>query len=731
MWRCGLKTKISRRTALRQLTQAGLGLGLAACRPTAGPTETPAPTPTPTPLPIDAPAHETAAAYLNAWAANDLQAMYNLCSLETRQTTSFEEFQRIYTEIADEATLIAVQPQITAVLQEGSHARAAFKAGFQTSFVGNFEAENELTLVWDGDRWAIAWSKQCIFRELAPQNLVHMVSKSAVRANIYDVKGKGLAVKKDLVTVGVIPRDIKDETALLSRLNVVLKMPQSDIKAKYESQPPTWFIPIADISLEESQQQYQLLLEPGISLREKSVRAYREPIAAPHIIGFLGGIPAETLTDWQARGYTGDELIGRVGIEAWGETYLAGQRGGTLTIITPEGQVAATLARRDAMPARSIYLTLDYDYQRKVEDLLGEQKGSVVVMNVNDGRVLALVTWPRFDPNRFAEGIDAQVWGELSSNSDKPLLNRPIQGSYPSGSTFKMISMGTLMERGGVPSTKVFNCPGSWDKLGWAMTCWLKSGHGNITLQDALTASCDVAFYQVGYDLSFVDIDALPSYAKSFGLGAVTGIGKPLEGMELVGQIDPLGEASGLVPDDAWKRRVYNEGWSVGDTVNLAIGQGFFLTTPLQMCRMVAAIANGGTLYRPQIVEKVAAVGEQPEIAFKPEKVGRLPLTADTLTAIQQGMIGVTTKSFGTAPHRFVDFPYTVAGKTGTAQNEGELPHSWFIGYLPAEKPEIAIAAMIENIGEGTTYAAPLFRKVAAAYYGIEEEVPEVEGQGD
>ncbi len=728
MWRCGLKNKISRRTAIKRLTQAGLGLGLAACRPTVGPTETPAPTPTPTPLPIDAPAHETAVAYLSAWAAGDLQAMYDLCSAEARQAVSIEEFQRIYTEIANEATLIAVLPQLTAVLQEGQQARAAFKAEFQTSFVGNFEAENELPLVWDGNRWAVAWSKQCIFRELAPRSLVHMVSRPAVRANIYDVRGRGLAVKKDLVTVGVVPRDIKDEAAVLSRLNLVLKMPQSDIKAKYENQPPTWYIPLADITLEMSQEQYQLLLEPGISLREKSVRAYRDPVAAPHIIGFLGGIPAETLDYWKAHGYTGDELIGRVGIEAWGESYLAGKRGGTLTIITQEGQVAATLAKRDAVPARSIYLTLDYDYQRKVEDLLGERKGSVVVINVNDGRVLALATWPRFDPNHFAEGIDAQVWGELSSNPDRPLLNRPLQGQYPTGSAFKVISMGTIMERGGVPATKVFNCPGSWDKLGWPMTCWLRSGHGNITLQDAITGSCNVTFYQVGYDLSYIDMDALPSYAKSFGLGAVTGIGKLWDEESTY---DPLGEAGGLVPDDAWKRWTYNEGWSVGDTVNLAIGQGFFRATPLQMCRMVAAIANGGALYRPQIVDKVAGVGDQPEVTFKPERVARLPVTSDTLKAIQAGMLGTTTKPMGTATHRFVDFPYAVAGKTGSAQNEGQLPHSWFIGYLPADKPEIAIVTMLESIGEGSTHAAPLFRKVAAAYYGVEDEAPQVEGQGD
>jgi penicillin-binding protein 2 len=194
---------------------------------------------------------------------------------------------------------------------------------------------------------------------------------------------------------------------------------------------------------------------------------------------------------------------------------------------------------------------------------------------------------------------------------------------------------------------------------------------------------------------------------------------------------DPLGEASGLVPDDAWKRKIYGEGWSTGDTVNLAIGQGFLLTTPLQMCRLAAAVGNGGTLLRPQIVHKVAAIADQPEIPFQPDKVGRLPIIPTTLQSIQEGLLGVTTKPGGTAPHRFVGFPYPVAGKTGTAQNEGELPHSWFIGYLPADKPEIAIAVMIENIGEGSTYAAPLFRQVAEAYYGIEEQTAKTEGRGE
>jgi penicillin-binding protein 2 len=667
--------------------------------------------------------------------------MYALCSTRTRAAITYQEFRRIYQDIVREATILAVRPALRAVLQEGSQARAAFAVEIETSLVDTFSIENELLLVWEQNRWAVDCSSQSIFRELEGDNLVHMISRIPVRANIYDVNGRGLAIAGDSVTVGVVPDEIQDETTVLARLSQVLDIPQSEIKASYENQPVSWFIPIADISVEVSREHYELLsTEPGILLREKRTRIYREPATAPHIVGFLGKVPGEELAAWQHRGYTGDELVGRTGIEAWGEPYLAGQRGGTLTIITPQGRVVATLARREAVPARSIYLALDSAFQHKAEELLGERKGAVVVMDIDDGRILALATWPRFDPNLFARGIDPDVWAALVNDPANPLLNRAIQGQYPPGSTFKIVTMGTILERGGVEPTQMYNCPGYWDKLGWPMTCWLKSGHGTIDLITALAASCDVTFYQVGYDLSFVDVDALPSYARSFGLGTPTGIGERSvslpgignnSGWESEGDRDPLGEASGLVPDDAWKRQTFGEGWSTGDTVNLAIGQGFLLTTPLQMGRLIAAIANGGTLYRPRIVDRIAAVGEIPEVVFESEKVGRLPIAPASLDAIRTGLGGATTLSLGTATHRFSDFPIPVAGKTGTAQNEGELPHAWFVGYLPADEPEIAIVAMLENIGEGSTYAAPLFRQVAEAYYGLEIETQRQADDGD
>jgi penicillin-binding protein 2 len=605
----------------KRLWSVWIILFLVACQPSV---PTPTSIPTPTLVPVTSPAYQAAEAFLEAWEAGDYAAMYELCSSQSRADVPYQEFQRIYQEVSAEATILVVHPILHAVLEDKTTARATFAAEIETSFVGSFSVENELSLTWEGDRWGVDWSKRSIFRELEGDNLVHMVSRSPVRANIYDVNGKGLAVDGSLVTVGVVPGEIEDEPAVLARLSMVLGMSQPEIKAKYADQPKNWFIPIGDISVEKSREHYALLSEePGISLREKGVRVYRAPAAAPHVVGYLAKIPAEELEAWQQRGYIGDELIGRTGMEAWGEPYLAGQRGGVLTIITPEGQVAATLARRDAVPARSVYLTFDYEFQRKVEELLGERKGSVVVMDVNTGRILALATWPRFDLNKFAEGIDPQSWSALVNDPATPLMNRPIQGQYPPGSTFKIVTMGTIMERGGVPATQTYQCPGTWNKLGWPMTCWLATGHGTIDLVSALTASCDVTFYQVGYDLSYIDIDALPSYARSFGLGQPTGIGKSLDGWW--GDWDPLGEAGGLVPDDAWKRATLNEGWSTGDTVNLAIGQGFLLVTPLQMCRLVAAVGNGGVLYRPLIVSKIAATDQTPagHAGRDPQGIGR------------------------------------------------------------------------------------------------------------
>jgi penicillin-binding protein 2 len=322
--------------------------------------------------------------------------------------------------------------------------------------------------------------------------------------------------------------------------------------------------------------------------------------------------------------------------------------------------------------------------------------------------VLALATYPAFDPNLFPTGISEAQWQSLQADSRRPLVNRATQGTYPPGSVFKVVTMGCGMEAGGLGATSSFLCQGTWTGLGldWAKTCWLRSGHGNVPLARALTVSCDITFYQVGLLLNGVDQELLPSYAERFGLGTRTGI--------------EVEEEPGLVPDPAWKLETKGEGWAPGDTVNLAIGQGELQVTPLQIAAMLAAVGNGGTLYRPQVVEMIASDPAHPEWTFGPVAVAQLPVGAEDLAVIQDSLYKVTSASYGTAYQAFEGLALPVAGKTGTAESGQALPHAWFAGYAPAENPEIAIAVVVEHVGEGSTYAAPLFRKVVEAYFRLQ-----------
>ncbi|RLC59959.1 MAG: penicillin-binding protein 2, partial [Chloroflexota bacterium] len=433
---------------------------------------------------------------------------------------------------------------------------------------------------------------------------------------------------------------------------------------------------------------------------------------APHVVGWVAPVPAEQLEAYRARGYRGDEWVGVSGLEAWGEEILAGQHGGVLTVVTPAGEKVATVAESPAVPGRPIYTTFDRDFQEQVQQILGGRKGAIVVLDVHTGAVLALASGPGFDPNVFVGPAGAVGRSQILADPRNPLFNRATQGTYPCGSVFKIVTMAAAVEEAAMdPDHTVFYCPGYWEGLGPTArkVCWKKEGHGNISLKDALTASCDVTFYAVGQTLDGVGQDVLPRFGRGFGFGEPTG----LEGVL---------EEGGLMPDPEWKVNAIGEPWWVGDTVNLAIGQGYLLVTPLQVARMMAAVANGGTLYRPYVVERIGSAGDgEPEQVTQPQAVGTLPISPEHLAAIQEALLGVTTKSIGTAPHRFVGLGIPVAGKTGTAEVGGPdtRPHSWFAAYAPADSPEIAIVVMVENAGEGSSVAAPLTRQVVEAYYGL------------
>jgi penicillin-binding protein 2 len=426
-------------------------------------------------------------------------------------------------------------------------------------------------------------------------------------------------------------------------------------------------------------------------------------------------VPADRLEQYVARGYRGDERVGVSGLEAWGEEVVAGQQGGRLVIVSPEGTEVTTIAERPAIPSRAVYTTFDRGFQEQATRILGDRKGAIVVLDVHSGAVRAMASGPGFDANVFVGPSGGTSRAQILADPRHPLINRATQATYPAASVFKIVTTAAALEEGGMhPTHTGFFCPGYWEGLGSAFRkeCWKKDGHGSITLQDGLTASCDVTFYEVGVMLDGVGQDVLPRFARGFGFGEPVGIEGVIEAWE----------TQFLVPNPDWKVNTRGESWWVGDTVNLAIGQGDLLVSPLQVARMLAAVANGGTLYRPYVVERIGPAGESlPEQVTQPEIVGTLPVSPDSLAAIRQALLGVTARTIGTAEHRFAGMRIPVAGKTGTAEVGGAdtMPHSWFAAYAPADDPQIAVAVIVENAGEGSSVAAPLTRQVIEAYYGL------------
>jgi penicillin-binding protein 2 len=702
----------------RAFKLAALSLALVVLLPTlAGcdlPVLQPTPTVAPSPTPHLPPADEIAFAFLQAWEQGDYPAMYDLLSYDAQDEYSEEQFVTIYQEVITEATILRVAPRILAAYQPDTRAEVAFAVTFQTAVVGDFEVQNQMGLIFEDDTWWVDWSPALIFPQLSDETFVQLTTRAPSRGNIYDRNGLGLAVQGEMVEVGVIPGEIQDETALLAQLSAILGESTVDLQARYADALPDWYVPVGRLSAEEGQFYYEALHStPGIELREAWTRSYRPEIIAPHVVGLVGPIPEEEVDLWRTQGYSGDEMVGRMGLERWGEPYLVGERGGRLEILTDKGQQVAVLADKPSRESSSLYTTFDREFQQEVQDILGQRLGAIAVLEAQTGRVLALATYPTFDPNLFSTGIEEYQWANLQADGRRPLVNRATQGTYPPGSVFKPVTMAAGMEAGGLTANSTFLCQGTWTGLGpeWPKTCWLKSGHGNIPLDRALTVSCDITFYQVGLVLNGVGQEVLSDYARQFGFGAFTGV--------------EVEEAAGLVPDPEWKIQAKGEGWAPGDTVNLAIGQSELLVSPLQTAVMMAAVGNGGTLYRPQTVEMIAADPANPDWIFEPVAQAQIPVGTDNLDVIQDSLHKVTSASHGTAYQAFEGLALPVAGKTGTAESGQQNPHAWFGGYAPADEPEIAIVAIVEHAGEGGVHAAPLFRQVVEAYFGI-EPTPEI-----
>ncbi len=462
---------------------------------------------------------------------------------------------------------------------------------------------------------------------------------------------------------------------------------------------------------------------PGVEVQARLFRQYPLGETASHVIGYIGRInqaDAKDLEDGDDNAnYNGTDHIGKEGLEKSYERQLHGQTGYEEVERSAGGRAIRTLSRTAPVPGSNLILSIDIGLQKVIEEAFGDFRGALVAIEPSTGDVLAYVSRPGFDPNLFVDGIDAQSWNELNTSLDRPLMNRPLSGTYPPGSTFKPYMALAALELGKRTPQWGFNDPGFFVLGGHRFNDDKKGGHGYIDMYRSIVMSCDSYYYQLGNDLG---IDAIHDFMKPFGFGQLTGI-------------DLEHEKTGILPSQEWKRERFKRNraaqkWVGGDTISISIGNGFNSYTPLQMAHAVATLANDGVVMKPHLVKIIEDGGTHARTLTVAKPSGRIPLKQENIDIIKHAMVGVTSDQSGTGYTNFRNAGYTVAGKTGTAQvvglkggkyNAHATPerlrdNALFTAFAPADKPRIAIAVVVENGGFGATSAAPIVRK-ALDYY--------------
>jgi penicillin-binding protein 2 len=556
-------------------------------------------------------------------------------------------------------------------------------------------------------------------RRLSLNNSIRLQSIDPPRGVVYDRNGKVLVDNRPSFDVSIILKDAEPLKQTLEKLSAYIQIPASDLMSTIiHTRGRSSYKPIVlkqDIGRNAlaalEAHKYDL---PGVAVKVNLRRNYINKRYAAHLIGYLSEINPEELKSESYPGLRSGDLIGKFGAEKTYENYLRGQRGGRQVEVNVNGQVVRVLKTVLATPGNSVYLTVDQHVQRKAEELLEGVTGAVVAMEVNSGGILALTSSPTFDQSAFVGGISRENWTSLISNPFRPMSNRAIQGEYPPGSTYKIITALAGLQENVIDTETILHCPGFYKFGNRVYRCWKKGGHGKVDIFKAVAESCDVFFYQVGEQLG---VDRLAWYAKAAGLGSPTGI-----------QLDH--EASGLIPTAAWKQQRTGIPWQEGETLSLAIGQGFNLTTPLQMAALIAAVANGGKLYQPIILNAIKSLDGSIVYQETSRVVGKLPVSKDTLDIVKEGLWLAVNGEKGTA--RRIQLKHIqISGKTGTSQvvsrrdDEREAEedtaahlkaHAWFVAFAPSDDPRIAVSVIVEHGEHGSGAAAPIAREIIKTY---------------
>jgi penicillin-binding protein 2 len=545
------------------------------------------------------------------------------------------------------------------------------------------------------------------YKTLAEGNRMKLLLMAPVRGMLLDRNGIPLANNQKNFRLFLDMDMAKNAKSALNALASVLTISDERIaqilsQAKGSRYSPPVLIKEHLTWDELAQFEFFKLNYPEIFMDIGQVRYYPFSEAASHLIGYVGTVAESEEKDFpdQDLARLPDFKIGKSGVEKMLEKTLRGTGGVRQTEVNVHGVSVRELGRKEGKPGENSKLTIDSKLQAYTSARLANESAAVAVMNIHNGDILALASMPGYDPNSFSKGISAKYWGELQANIYNPLMNKAIAGQYPPGSTFKLaMGLAALDAKVVSPDHRIF-CNGRFMFGNHQFTCWKPNGHGSVNLHDAIAQSCDVFFYTMAERLG---IDNIANMARKLGLGKVTGLGLP-------------GEKPGIVPDDKWKRTRYNQSWQGGDTINVGIGQGYVLTTPLQLAVMTARIANGGFAVSPRLVADENHQELQP-----------LGISQDYIAAIQDGMNAVTNTPGGTAYGKRISDPrFLMAGKTGTSQvrkliqhglDQNKLPweqrhHAWFVAFAPVAAPKYAMAVIVEHGGGGASAAAPIARDV-------------------
>jgi len=532
------------------------------------------------------------------------------------------------------------------------------------------------------------------YNRLSLRNTIRLIPVPAARGRVYDRNNKPLAINDLSFDLVLIPQEVKDLEATLEALSKIVEIPTSQLSRNYKKSYHLPFAP-ARIASRLSREKAFYIEEklhsiPGALIWSTPRRYYPNGTVASHIIGYVGNIRKSEYAYLRDYGYKIQDLVGKTGIEKSYDAYLKGDDGGIQIEVDAASREIKRRGFKEPQKGKDIQLTIDLGLQAFVDMLIEEKKGAVVIMETETGKVLALTSSPEFDPNIFILGSN-RARREILNDRARPLINRAISGTYPPGSTFKVVIACAGIVGKAITSASSYVCNGIFEIGGIKFRCWRETGHGPQNIVEAITHSCNVFFYNMGRRIG---VDNIYKYALQFGFGNQTGVDLPEE-------------KKGILPSALWKRLRLREPWYKGDTINYSIGQGYLLVTPIQMLKAATIIANRGYCPTPYIVEEIEGR------TLTSKKRHRTKIREGHFRLVREGMSGVVNDKTGTGKYAKIE-GIKIAGKTGTAQpgTEGDT-HAWFIGYLPADNPRFSFVVFLEHGGQGGAEPAHITRLIA------------------